>query len=310
MRSLCCAVLSVAAVVVAPATAAATTCTPATLPSLPGVTLSEVTGTDHAGTYVGRGADAGGPVGLVWQDGQVARLPDDFVPHDMNDAGLMSGTVSVASFPSSYQRGALMDLDGGITYLDSGYSVAAAGLNEDGDAVGWVYPQHPVIHYAAAWPAGTTSAVVLDPTWYVPADVDDDGLAVGRPQDVTRPQRVWRLDGTVVRDFPAGTVELADIDDGVLAAARGDEVVLIDAESGAVTVLPGTGTPLEIENGVVVGTGPAGATMWRTSGETVLPAPAGMTTREATAVNGDGTEVAGVSTTPSGDAVATVWQCA
>jgi hypothetical protein len=322
-RSLsCAAVLSVFAALVAPAAAVAAVCMPAALPGLPGVTLHEVTGTDHAGTYVGRGADAGGQVGLVWQDGQVSRLPNEFVPHDMNRSGLMSGYVTVESFPSSYRAGALMGLDGTITHLDSGYSVVAAGMNERGDAVGWVYPQHPVVHFAALWPAGTTGAEVLDPSWYLPIDIDDDGVSIGKPQDVTQPQRIWRFDGSVVSDYgpyPAGrsSIDLADIDDGEVAAKRTRpdgrfEVVLIDVATGAVTALPGSssGTPLEIENGVVAGRGPGGATVWRSTGATVLPAPAGTTTREATALDDDGTEVAGISVTAGGEAVATVWRCA
>jgi hypothetical protein len=318
----CAAVLSVFAAVVAPAAAVAATCTPTALPGLPGVTLHEVTGTDYAGTYVAQGSDAGGRVGVVWQDGQPSILPNDFVPYDMNRSGVMSGNVSVESFPSSYQQAALMTADGTITYLSSAYSVAAAGLNEGGDSVGWLYPQHPVIHFAAVWAAGSTEFEVLDPSWYVPLDVDDQGYAIGEPADPAQPQRIWRLDGTVVWNYgpyPAGrtSIDLADIDDGKVAAKRTrpdgrSEVVVINAATGAVTALPGSaaGTPLEIENGVVVGRGPSGATMWRATGATVLPAPAGLTTREATALNGDGTEVAGISVTSSGEAVATVWRCA
>jgi hypothetical protein len=317
----CAAVLSVLAAAVLPAVAVAAVCTPTALPGLPGVTLHEVTGTDHAGTYVARGADADGPVGVIWQDGVPSVLANDFVPFDMNRAGVMSGNVSVASFPSSYQRAALMTVDGTITYLNSAYSVAAAGLNERGDSVGWVYPQHPVVHYAALWPAGATDLETLDPAWYVPVDIDDTGVSIGRPQDQTKPQRIWRFDGTVVWSYgpyPAGTssIDLADIDDGKVAAKRTRpdgrfEVVLISVATGAVTALPGSasGTPLEIENGVVVGKGASGATMWRATGATVLPPPAGLVAREATVVTGDGTEVAGLSVTSSGEAVATVWRC-
>ncbi|MBB4909965.1 hypothetical protein [Actinophytocola algeriensis] len=321
-RSLsCAAVLSVFGALVAPAAAVVAVCTPAALPGIPGVTLYEVTGTDYAGTYVARGADADGQAGVIWQDGEPAILPNDFVPYDMNRSGVMSGNVPVADLISDYQRAALMTADGTITYLSTAYSVAAAGLNENGDSVGWLHPEHPVIHFAAVWPAGSTSFEVLDPYWYIPLDVDDQGYAIGEPQDPAQPQRIWRLDGTVVWNYgpypPSGSsIDLADIDDGTVAAKRTRpdgrfEVVLIDAATGAVTALPGSasGTPLEIENGVVVGKGPQGATMWRSTGATVLPAPAGLTTREATAVNGDGTEVAGISTTASGDAVATVWRC-
>lgn len=321
-RSLsCAAVLSVLAAVVAPATAVAAVCTPTVLPGLPGVTLHEVTGTDYAGTYVAQGTDAGGQVGVIWRDGVPSVLPGDFVPYDMNRAGVMSGNVRVESFPSSYQRAALMAPDGTITYLSSAYSVAAAGMNERGDSVGWVYPEHPVIHFAAVWPAGSTAYEVLDGSWYIPIDVDDQGFAIGKPADPAMPQRLWRLDGTVVWNYgpyPAGasSLDLADIDDGRVAAKRTRpdgrfEVVVINAATGAVTAPPGSssGTPLEIENGVVVGKGPAGATMWRPTGATVLPAPAGTATREATALNDDGTEVAGISTTTTGEAVATVWRC-
>lgn len=321
-RSLsCAAVLSVFGALVAPAAAVAAVCTPTALPSPPGVTLSEVTGTDYAGTYVARGTDADGEVGVIWRDGQPSILPGDFVPYDMNRAGVMSGSVYVESFPSSYRSAVLMQPDGTTTTLGTAYSTAAAGMNERGDAVGWYYPEHPVIHFAAVWPAGSTSFEVLDPSWYIPIDIDDTGLSIGKPQDTTQPQRIWRMDGTVVWNYgpyPPGSssIDLADIDDGMVAAKRSrpdgrSEVVVISAATGAVTALPGSasGTPLEIENGVVVGRGPQGATMWRSTGATVLPAPAGLTAREATAVNGDGSEVAGISTTSSGEAVATVWRC-
>lgn len=321
-RSLsCAAVLSVFGALVAPAAAVAAVCTPTALPGLPGVTLHEVTGTDYAGTYVARGSDADGEVGVVWRDGQVSELPNDFVPYDMNRSGVMSGNVSVESFPSSYKSAVLMQPDGSTTSLGTAYSTAAAGLNERGDAVGWYWPEHPVIHFAAVWPAGATEFEVLDPSWYLPLDVDDNGFAIGEPQDPTQPQRIWRLDGTVVWNYGpyppgASSIDLADIDDGKVAAKRTRpdgrfEVVVIDAATGAVTALPGSasGTPLEIENGVVVGKGPQGATMWRSTGATVLPAPAGLTTREATALNDNGSEVAGISTTSSGEAVATVWRC-
>ena len=317
----CAAVLSVFAAVVAPAVAVAAVCTPTALPGLPGVALHEVTGTDYAGTYVARGTDADGEVGVIWRDGQPSVLPGDVVPYDMNRSGVISGSVSVEDFPSSYRSAVLVRPDGTITTLGTAYSTAAAGLNERGDAVGWYYPEHPVIHFAVVWPAGSTSYETLDPSWYLPLDIDDNGFSVGKPQDPAQPQRIWRLDGTVVWNYgpyPAGasSLDLADIDDGKVAAKRTRpdgrfEVVLISVATGAVTALPGSasGTPLEIENGVLVGRGPQGATMWRSSGATVLPAPAGLATREATAVNGDGTEVAGISVTSSGDAVATVWRC-
>jgi len=315
------AVLTVLGVVLVPTAAAAATCAPTVLPNPPGATAVSVTGTDYAGTYVGVAVDADSRFGVVWRDGMVSRLPNDLVPYDMNRAGLVSGSVEVQDFPETITSAALMRLDGTITYLDSGYSVAAAGLNERGDAVGWYYPSHPVIHFAALWPAGAQTFETLDPSWYVPLDIDDSGVSIGRPGYDDQPQRVWSFDGTVLREYgpyAAGStsITLADIDDGTIAATRTEpdgqsQILVLDARSGRGAPLPGSagGTPLEIENGVVAGSGPQGAMLWRRTAATVLPAPEGMTAREASVVNGDGTEAAGISVAAGGATVATVWRC-
>lgn len=321
-RSLsCAAVLAVLSAVSPPATASAAACVPTVLPTPPGATVQQVTGTDQAGTWVGVATDQDGEFGVVWRDGGVARLPYGLVPADMNRGGLISGHVWVENFPEEHMRGAVMVLDGEITYLDSGYRVVAAGVNERGDAVGWNYPVHPVVHFTALWPAADRSMRVLDPAWYVPLDIDDGGLSAGLPAEERMPQRVWRFDGSVLREFgPYGpgetSLRLADIDDGKVAATRTDQdgttrVVVIDAVSGRGVAMAGSegGTALELENGVVVGKGPRGAMLWRRTAATVLPAPAGMTTREATAVAGDGTEAAGISVAADGTPSATLWRC-
>ncbi len=315
------AVLTVLGVVLVPTAAAAVTCTPTVLPNPPGATAVSVTGTDYAGTYVGLATDAASTFGVVWRDGTVSRLPNGLVPYDMNRAGTVSGYVEVQEFPERVHSAVLLAADGTITYLDSGYSVVAAGLNERGDAVGWYYPSHPVIHFAALWPAGSPTFETLDPDWYVPLDIDDSGVSIGVPSSADQPQRVWSFDGGVLREYgpyAAGetSIELADIDDGKIAATRTEpdgqsQIVVLDALSGRGAALPASvgATPLEIENGVVVGSGPEGAMLWRRTAATVLPAPAGMTAREASAVNGDGTEAAGISVAADGHTTATVWHC-
>jgi hypothetical protein len=313
------AVLTVLGVVLVPTAAVAATCTAAVLPDLPGSTAVSVAGTDYAGAYVGVAADATSQFGVVWRDGGVERLP--ILPYDMNRAGVVSGSVEVHELPERVVSAALLAPDGTITYLTSGYSVAAAGINDRGDAVGWYYPNHPVVHIAALWPAGSSTYETLDPDWYVPLDIDDNGVSIGRPGRDDLPQRVWSFDGTVLAEYgpyAAGDtrIDLADIDDGKIAATRTEPdgrstIVVLDALSRRGVPLASSegGTPLEIENGVVVGSGPEGAMLWRRTTATVLPAPAGTTTREASAVNGDGTEAAGISVAANGRTVATVWHC-
>jgi hypothetical protein len=109
-----------------------------------------------------------------------------------------------------------------------------AGVNDHGDAVGWVMLDHPVVDWTAAWFADDNwEMTTLDAANYFAFEIDDTGLVISK-------SRIWRADGTLVREYATG-VELADLDDGKV--------------------------------GVVVGHGPAGATMWRRTSATVLPPP-------------------------------------
>lgn len=84
--------------------------------------------------------------------------------------------------------------------------------------------------------------------------------------------------------------------------------MVIDAETGAVTPVPGSagGTPTDIAGGVVVGTGPDGPTRWRDGETIVLPAAGG--SRNVSVVDSAGTEAAGI-TGDDGDTHATLWHC-
>lgn len=301
------AALVLAGLVAAPATAsAATTCTATVLPTPPGTTVEEVTGTDGQGTFTGSVTGAAGRQGVVWRDGAVSVL-GHFFPRDINESGLMGG---YAPDPfTGNTTAALRPLDGPVRYLTSGYSTWVNGVNDAGDAVGVVLPEHPVVHHQALWRAPDYEFDGFFGSGVDPMEIDDTGLAIGLTDTVGV---VWSTSGEILREYRATDgVQLYDLDDGVLAATRNGLVVTIDGRTGAETVVRGSrnGVPLEINDGVLVGSAWRMAMLWR-GGEAVrLPAPAGTTTREASAVNETGTDLAGISLTAGGAAVPTRWEC-
>jgi hypothetical protein len=301
---------------VAPAAAsAATACVPAALPTPPGTTGYEVAGIDGAGTVVGSVVDGTGRrVGVVWREGAVTTLDDGFVPSDVNAAGLMGG---YARDPFTGRTiAALRPLDGPVRTLTASYSTWVAGVNDAGDAVGGVILEHPVSYFPAAWYAPDYPLEgFFEVTGMAATEIDDTGLAMGRADYPDTVDTVWLAEvgnGQIVRQYgPEAGVRLYDLDNGVLAATHDRRIVTIDARTGAETVVPGStgGLPYEIDEGVVVGSVRRSAVMWR-GGETVtLPAPPGTTTREATAVDGAGTRVAGMSVARDGAGVPTLWTC-
>jgi hypothetical protein len=306
------AVLVLAGLVVAPATAsAATTCTATPLPTPPGTSAHEVSGTDGDGTFVGSMVDGSGRrQGIVWRDGGVAILDQAFVPGDSNESGLMGGYV--IDELTGRAVAALRPLDGPVRRLDASYSTWVSGVNDAGDAVGGVFLEHPVVHIPAGWYAPGYEMTGFYGGYREPLDVDNTGLAVGRdPLDGTGV--VWAADPArpeVLREYSPETV-LYDVDEGVVVAARYRRILTIDGRTGAETVVPGgtRGIPFEINDGVVVGSLRGRAAMWRAGETVVLPAVPGTTTREASAVNEIGTQVAGVGVRADGVAVPTLWEC-
>jgi hypothetical protein len=311
------AVLSVFVTVFVPSAASAAACTATTLPAPPGFDVLRVTGTDHAGAYVGVVSDGTTGHGVTWQDGQVTALPGDVIPYDMNRSGVISGTREVQDWPDTITQAVLLAPDGAVTVLDAGYSAVAAGVNDRGDAVGWLWPVHPVIYLSVLWPAGGGDNVYLDDdgSGARPSEIDDNGWSVGDPQSPT--QWVWDAAGNVRHEFDRSEFMLADIDDGVIAATRVtpdglSRVFVMDAATGRAMARPGSvgGYALEIEDGIVVGRNATSAMMWRASGAVVLsPPPGAAVSLEATVVNRDGTEAAGISMLASGNQVATLWRC-
>jgi hypothetical protein len=306
------AVLVLAGLVAAPATAsAATTCAATLLPTPPGATVHEVTGTDGDGTFVGvMGDGSGHREGVVWRDGGVTVLDQTFVPNDINESGLMGGYITDGL--TGRAVAALRPLDGPVRRLDASYSTWVSGVNDAGDAVGGVFLEHPVVHIPAGWYAPDYELSGFYGGYREPLDVDDTGLAIGRdPLDGTGV--VWAADPArpeELREYdPAAT--LYDLDEGVIVATRYFWVLTIDGRTGTQTFVPGggRGVPHEINNGVIVGTQRGHAAMWRAGETVVLPAPPGTTTREASAVNETGTQVAGVSVRNDGTAVPTPWEC-
>lgn len=322
-----------AAVVVTPAAAEArTSCTPTLLSNPSGTTAVEVVGTDGNGAYAGVVADeTGARHGVVWRDGAEELLDDDFIPTDINSDGLMSGSVFVPvddpPFNDHYLA-SVRPLDGPVEHLTSGYYAVAQGLNDDGDTVGKVLPEHPVVYINAAWyaPERELSGMSGD-DGLLPTEIDDTGLILGRRfGSIEGPHVIWATEGsayteTILREYGPyqdgeTAIDLVDLDAGEVAASRTDPdgtrvVVTIDGRTGGMAVVPGStgGTPFEINNGIVVGSGPSGAMMWRAGEAVTLPAAPDTTTREASAVNETGTEIGGVSVRSDGTAVATVWTC-
>lgn len=311
------AVLSILATVFVPSAASAATCTPTVLPTPPGADVLNVVGTDYAGTYVGTVTGESGGYGVMWRDGQVTALPGGVIPYDMNRSGVVSGTVVEDGFPEQTGMAVLLSPDGEITVLVAGHSAVAAGLNDRGDAVGWLWPVHPVVFMSLLWPAGGGDWVFLEDNGDgdLPSEVDDNGWSIGDPESST--QRVWDADGNVRHEFDLSEFRLADIDDGAIAATRVtpdgvSRVFVMDAGTGRAMARPGSanGFAIEIENGIVVGRNATSAMMWRPTGPVVLPPPPeAAVSLEATVVNGDGTEVAGISMMASGHHVATLWRC-
>ena len=306
------AVLVLAGLVAAPATAsAATTCTATLLPTPPDTSADEVSGTDGAGTFVGSVVDGSGQrQGIVWRDGGVTVLDQRFMPNDINESGLMGGYVVDES--TNRAVAAIRPVDGPVRRLDASYSTWVNGVNDAGDAVGGVFLSHPVIQYAAGWYAPDYENKGFYGGYREPLDVDDTGLAVGR-DPLYGDGVVWAADPARPEELRKYTPEtvLYDVDEGVVVAARYRRILTIDGRTGAETLVPGgtRGIPFEINNGVIVGSLRSRAAMWRAGETVVLPAVPGTTTREASAVNETGTQVAGVSVRDDGVAVPTRWEC-
>lgn len=305
-------VLALAGLVAMPATAsAATTCTVTLLPTPPDTTAYEMAGTDDAGTFVGSAVDASGRrQGVVWRDGGVTVLDPTFVPYDVNESGLMGGYV--ISQNNGRAVAALRSPDGQVRRLTASYSTFVNGVNNAGDAVGTVFLEHPVVSIPSGWFAPDYELTGFYGGYRAPLDIDDTGLAIGW-SDFTGAGVVWSTDPARPEELRQYTAEttLHDLDDGVVVATRYRRILTIDGHTGAETVVPGgtRGVPFEINNGVIVGTLRDRAAMWR-NGETVLlPAAPGTTTREASAVNETGTQVAGVSVRLDGVTVPTLWEC-
>lgn len=306
------AVLVLAGLVAAPATAsAATTCTATLLPMPPGATAHEVAGTDGAGTFVGSVVDGSGRrQGVVWRAGGVTVLDQAFLPNDSNESGLMGGLVT--DEVTGRAVAAVRPVDGPVRRLDASYSTWVNGVNDAGDAVGGVFLDHPVIHVPAGWYAPDYEMHGFFGGYREPLDIDDTGLAIG-VDPLYGVGVVWAADPErpeELREYTAETT-LYDLDEGVVVAARYRRILTIDGRTGVETVVPGgtRGVPFEINNGVIVGSLRDRAAMWRAGETVVLPAVPGTTTREASAVNETGTQVAGVSVREDGTAVPTLWEC-
>lgn len=318
IRSVACAVLLAGLVPVGAATAAErAACTAAALPELPGTTTVSVTGTDGNGTYVGTARSAeDGLVGVVWRNGGVEQLAE-MIPDDINASGLMGGYVYQDSVPDGDIRvAAVQQLDGPVDVLAVSYAAWVGGVNDQGDAVGYVVLDHPVgFYYSARWPAEGDQVIYPGNQDVQALEIDDLGYAVGH--DGYGGGIIWGPDNTVLHDFTgdAAGIDPIDVDNGVAVAIRtatGEQPVIIriDAASGRASVLPGsTGvTPSDIAGGNIVGNTATGATLWRGDGATELPPLTAGALAHADVVTQDGTQVAGVSGTGE-QAAATLWTC-
>jgi hypothetical protein len=303
------AVLPVGAAVAQPAAA----CTAAALPELPGTTTESVTGTDGKDTYVGIARKADNSiVGVVWRDGGIEELADLF-PADINASGLMGGYVIQDVFPDGDTRvAAVQQLDGPVESLTVSYSTSVNGVNDKGDAIGFVMLDHPVgFNFTVRWPVDNRDDFVDYPGNDVAArDIDELGYVVG--DDGNGGGLIWGPDAAVLHDLSSteAAIEPVDIDNGVALATRtapGAQpvIVRIDAVSGVATEVPGSSgwVAADLAGGNVVGNSTAGATLWQSDQAVALPSLDGGLAR-ADVVTADGTQVAGVS-----GARATLWTC-
>ena len=309
LTSLLAGLLPVGAAVAQPAAM----CTAAALPELPGATTVSVTGTDGTGTYVGtaRLADES-VVGVVWRDGGVEQLAE-LIPADINASGLMGGYVIQDVFPDGDTRvAAVQQLDGPVDSLTVSYATWVSGVNDKGDAIGFVMLDHPVgFNFTVRWPADNRDDYVDYPGNDVVArEIDELGYVVG--YDGYGGGVVWGPDSTVLHDFSGGdtVIEPVDVDNGVALAtqtAPGAQpvIVRIDAVSGIATVVPNSSgwIAADIAGDNLVGNSTVGATLWRGDDAVALPSlNAGLP--RADVVTADGTQVAGVS-----GSRATLWTC-
>jgi uncharacterized membrane protein len=296
-----------------PQAVAASACVATALPTPAGTTGYEVAGTDGKGAFVGSVvAEDGDRQGVVWRDGTVTVLEQGFIPEDVNSSGLMGG---YADGPSNGRFvAALRPLDGPVRLLTASWSTSVHGVNDNGDAVGWIDLEHPVVSFPAVWFRPDYDDEGFWGPFSSPAvEIDDTGLAMGIATYPDTMDTVWLAEPgneRMIRQYGPET-RLYDLDDGVLAAIHNRHVVTIDARSGAETVVRGSldGVPAEINNGVLVGQAWGFAMLWRAGEGVRLPGLPGATAGEATAVNETGTQVGGISVRADGTRVPTLWSC-
>lgn len=305
------------AAAVGPATALS--CTAAPLPNPPGESGSSAIGINDSGTVIGSTSGAEFLAhGAMWQNGVATDL-GHFLPSAINQEGLIAGTEQ----GSDGFDHAMVLSNGVLAPLpeDGGQGSQATAIDDYGDIVGSLSIDGA--EHAALWPVAQPGTVILLDTSTARTTaigVDDDGFIIGVDNGASPTSFIWRTDGTLVRSYdPTSGLELLAVSAGQVAAqqfvAATSQVVVIDAQSGAVTPVPQSadGRPNAISiDGTIVGAIPAGMvgftpTIWRDGNALALPALPNATPQHALGISPNGRYVVGDSNgaTP----VATVWTC-
>jgi uncharacterized membrane protein len=292
--------------------------------------------------WVGYGTDGLGSMdGLLWQDGQVQRMPTPGPgtsrPYDVNRSGTVVATwlptpdSGSESFPYLWRNGTItrLALPAGAT------SAGATAINDAGDVIGGATVNGALqgVRWSAASP---NTPVLLGSAGNVNAylnDISDRGAFVGRSQDGGYGRIRRAVGGTTsparpLQDLPG----LSTSAPSTAAATEGTWVVGTGRPAGSSEVQPvglyvnatrsstpqilaGGGTPASVNSaGLIVGNGSAtirsNATAWTTTRRWTLPHlfTATTATSHAQDVMEDGT-VIGYGGQGADDTVPVAWNC-
>lgn len=233
--------------------------------------------TAGGGTWLAGVADG---QGVLWRDGRLVTAGAAFgLPTELlavNGKGVAVGVVQ----GQDGQRRAVR-YDGGYQYLPGS---VAMDVNEGGTAIG--YDGGSLV----VWPASGPARTLEMPTGSAPygrAVIDDDGTVVARAgwikdQKLRTQVYAWAPDGS---RKPLPLTEVEDIDHGRVVGTAND-LAAIGWENGSTRVYRGGIRAVAVNDGVVVGSGPAGEPLiWNGVVPTYLPTPRDFYPGPATAIN-------------------------
>ncbi|QFU89001.1 hypothetical protein [Amycolatopsis sp. YIM 10] len=301
--------LTAAALLGPPASAAG--CTVEQLPAGPATDLSYVAGIDAIGRIAGVAGPWADLRGVRWT-GTAAEDLGAFGPGAVNRHGVLAGSQHAKA--TVWREGVT------TTLPDLGHGAVANDINDRGDVVGQAFEADGYTQ-AVVWPVddpGTMRVLADLPGASTAAEaIDNSGLIIGWSGLSTQNQSsmVWRTDGTVVGEYPAG-VWFSDIVQGRIVGFREQdgarEAISMNAISGAITpIAGGAGGLANATNisGAVVGSVGDSPVWWARGKATALPLPPGAASGTATAISPFGSLIAGDVRDASWKRVAVVWRC-